>query len=169
MTTIKQLDKQASATFNNFMRRRGFGVEPGFCFWRKRGPLFDFLTPQILTGGTLLRINVTIWTPWIDNSDGEFETFPPTNLLIGGTLSEDFPDRMRSGDLYEIGSEAEIVNALRAVAFHFESKALKWFDSIDSSAAFLEYVGDKGFYPTEERAEVIRTGISRAFEMERFR
>jgi hypothetical protein len=92
MTTLTQLDKFADKWFNLEMRRRGFAVEKKFTYWRKRGPLFDLLVPHILTGGELLRVHVTIWSPWVDNVDGKFTTFPRDSMLIGGDLSDEVPE-----------------------------------------------------------------------------
>lgn len=94
MTTLVRLDKFADKWFNNQMRRRDFAVEKKFVFLRKRGPLYDMFMLQILTGGELLRVNVTIWSPWADHPEGELGEFPPKSCLIGGDLSDGFPEYM---------------------------------------------------------------------------
>lgn len=168
MTTFAQLDKQADKWFNNQMRRRGFAVEKKFVFWRKRGPLYDMFMPQILTGGELLRVRVSIWSPWVDSENGEFETFPPDYCLIGGTLSDEFPEQMFGGQLLEIENEAAMDASLRKLLKLVDEHALPWFVTINSFDSYVSYVGDKGYHPTPERQEAVKRGIARAFEKEQF-
>lgn len=148
------------------MRRRGFAVEKRFTFWRKRGPLYDMLISQILTGGELLRIHVTIWSPWVDNSDGDLGIFPPKSWLIGGTLSDEFPETMHGGQLFEIGRAQQLESTFPELLTLIDRHALPWFNSVSSYESYVSYVGDKGFYPTSDEEQRIKEGIRRGFAKE---
>jgi hypothetical protein len=169
MTTFAQLDKQAAKLFCDKMRRRGFAVEKKFTFWRKRGPLFDMFWSRILGGGELLRVYVTIWSPWVDSLEGEFKEFPPESSLIGGTLSDEFPEAMYGGEVFEIENEEKMNDSFEKLIRLIDRCALPWFESINSYDAYSAYVGASGFELTEEWKEQIRRGIARGFELERFR
>ena len=169
MTTMAQLDKYAAKWFNDQMRRRGFAVEKKFIFWRKRGPLYDMFLSEILTGGELLRISVTIWSPWAKHPDGEFDEFPPSYALIGGYLSDRFPEDMLGGcGGYFIENEETMEKTLRDVLNLIDKHALPWFPTINSYDSYAAYIGDHGFYPTPEFQEKLKKGIARGFECEPF-
>jgi hypothetical protein len=165
MTSLAQLDKFADRWFNNEMRRRGFAAEKKFIYWRKRGPLYDLFMPRILAGGGILRVHVTIWSPWVDSDDGTFTVFPPEELLIGGTLSDEFPEVMRGG-VFDIKDEAEVEIALRAILQLIDLRVLPWFGQIKSVESYFPWVGDHGFYPTPDAEAQIRKGIALAFQKE---
>ena len=165
MTTLTLLDKFADKWFNNEMRRRGFAVEKKFTYWRKRGPLFDLLVPHILRGGEVLRVHVTIWSPWVDNADGRFTTFPPDSMEIGGTLSDEFPEEMRGGTFW-VQDDAAIESTLRSMLELIDQRVLPWYAQINSPASYNEWVGDHGFYPTPEAEVAIKKGIALAFQNE---
>jgi hypothetical protein len=168
MTTIAQLDKYADKWFNDQMRRRGFAVEKKFVFWRKRGPLYDMFIPQILTGGELLRINVTIWSPWADQPDGALGKFPPASCLIGGTLSDEFPEQMHGGMLFEVEDEKNIDASLKQILALIDKHILPWFPTVNSYESYAAYIGDRGFHPTEEYQAKLKLNMARAFELEEF-
>jgi hypothetical protein len=167
MTSLTQLDKFADKWFNNQMRRRGFAVEKKFIFWRKRGPLYDMFMPQILTGD-LLRIHVSIWSPWADHPDGDLGEFPPKSCLIGGDLSDGFPEYMHSGELFPIADEESIEASFKHILALIDKNALPWFPTINSYESYASYIGDHGFHPTEDYQESLKLGIARGFDKEPF-
>lgn len=166
MTTLVQLDKFSDKWFNNQMRRRGFAVEKKSVFWRKRGPLYDMLLPQILTGGELLRIHLTIWSPWVDSVEGELGKFPPDSYLIGGTLSDEFPGQLHGGELFEISTEKNMEESLQAILRLIDQRALPWFRTVNSYETYVAYVGAPGYRPTPERQNQVKQGIARGYERE---
>jgi len=166
MTTFTQLDKFAGKWFNDQMRRRSFAIEKKFFFWRKRGPLFDMFIPQILTGGELLRLEITIWSPWVESLSGEFKSFPPDTCYIGGTLCNEFPERMVSGMLFHIENEEQVEISLQKILTLVDNNALPWFKTVNSYQTYAAYIGDKGYYPTPEFQEKLKVGIARGFENE---
>lgn len=165
MTTLTQLDKIASKWFHNEMRRRGFAIEKNFTFWRKRGPLYDLFRSRILTGRSVLRVDVTIWTPFVEHETGEITTFPPDSMLIGGHLGEEFPETMFGGT-FDVGEENMLEATLREILQVIDLRALPWFHSINSCETYNAYVGDHGFYPTPEAEQHIKNAIARAFDCE---
>lgn len=168
MTTLSQLDKYADKWFNDQMRRRGFAVERKFAYWRKRGPLYDMFWSEILSSGNNLRMNVTIWSPWVDHPDGDLGDFPPGKSLIGGNLSDRFPETMQSGELFSIDTEAAIESSLSNLLTLIDICALPWFSTINSYETYTFYLGRRGFHPTPEYREKIKQGIARGFEREPF-
>ena len=166
MATKSQIDKISANTIANKMRRLGFAVEKSFYFWRKRGPLFDVLWSEILSGGDVLRINVTILCPWIERENGEFEKFPVAESLIGGSLSDEFPNVMHGGQLFNIGSDADIEKSFNEIYGLLCKHAIPWFNSINSYESYCSYVGQKGFHPTKEFREQVKKGIALGFEKE---
>lgn len=167
MTTFAQIDKFAGKWFADQMRRRGFAVEKKFVFWRKRGPLYDMFLPQLLKGD-LLRINVTIWSPWADNENGELGVFPPSSCLIGGDLSSDFPELMHSGELFSVDSENSADKSFKKMLTLIDKKAVPWFSTVTSYEEYTRYIGAHGFHPTEEYQAALRKGIARGFVNEPF-
>lgn len=165
MTTLTELDKLAKILFKPEMQARGFNAEKKFYFWRKRGPLFDVIWPEILSSRKNLRLYVTILSPWIDSEKGEFEKFPLSTCLIGGSLSNGFPEDLRGG-LFDIENEKEIISAFEKIIHLIDERVIPWFDSIDSYDGYTSYVGRKGFHPTAEYREKIKRGIARGFELD---
>ena len=169
MTTLVQIDKFASKWFNDQMRRRGFAVEKKFLFWRKRGPLYDMFMPEILSGGVNLRIRMSIWSPWVDHpDDGQLGSFPPPYALVGGTLSEDFPARMSSGELFTIETEQQVEASLNNILSLIDKYALPWFPTVNSFESYIAYVDARGFQATREGKEKVRRGIAQAFDREQY-
>jgi hypothetical protein len=168
MTTLAQIDKIAAQWFQDKMRRRGFAVEKKFVYWRKRGALYDMFLPELLSGASHLRIRMSIWTPWIEDPNGDLGEFPPSYGLIGGTLSEDFPARPSSGELFLVATEKDIESSLQRILELIDRHALPWFPTVNSSETYLSYVGSRGFNPTREFKEKIKVGVVRGFELERF-
>jgi hypothetical protein len=167
MATLTQVDKIAAKWFHDQMRRRGFAVEKKFIFWRKRGPLFDMIMSEILTGGIHLRVRLSIWSPWVDDPEnGELGEFPPSYALVGGGLSEDFPARKMSGSLFSVETEQDIEESLRSLLQLIDEKALPWFPTVDSYEKYAAYVDARGFLATKERASAIKEGIARGFAKE---
>jgi hypothetical protein len=167
LTTYSQLDKVADGRFNSEMRRRGFAVEKKFYYWRKRGPLFDVLWPEIIGGGALLRVYVTILSPWIDDQEGgNFTEFPVRTGLIGGTLSTDFPERVQAGIVFKIETQEEISASLEEILLAVGQNAIPWFSSINSPETYFAYLGARGFYPDREFREQIKRGIEIGFARE---
>jgi hypothetical protein len=166
MTTLIQLDKCADEWFNQNMRRRGFSIEKKFYFWRKRGPLFDVFWSEILTGGSLLRVWVTVLSPWIDNLDGEFVKFPISVCVIGGPLSDNFPGDMIAGTLFDVGTKNEIDASFRKLSEIIGSSAIPWLDSVVSFDSYMAQLGRNGRMPTVAFRKKLREGIARGFEME---
>ncbi|BBB60392.1 hypothetical protein UNDKW_2119 [Undibacterium sp. KW1] len=167
MTTLTQLDKYASKWFHDEMRRRGFAVEKKFIFWRKRGPLFDMFVTRISSGG-FLEIKVTIWSPWVNHSNGELGEFPPDYSLIGGRLSDGFPTDMFGEPLLSVEDEQVMELSLRSLLVLIDQYALPWFPTINSYETYVAYVGKRGYNPTPERIEMVKAGIARGFQQEKF-
>lgn len=167
MTTLIQLDKFAAKWFADQMRRRGFAVEKKLIFWRKRGALYDMFMSEILTGGVNLRIRMSIWSPWVEHpEDGELGSFPPSYALVGGDLSEYFPDRMNSGELFPVETEKEIEESFKHILSLFDKYALPWFPTVNSYESYMAYVNARGFHATREHKDEIRKGIAKGFENE---
>ena len=167
MTTLAQLDKHASSWFNNQMRRRGFAVEKKFCFWRKRGPLFDVFFGRTLTGGELLRVHITIWSPWIDHpDDGQLGEFPPLEIAIGGCVSEYFPTIMSNGDGFLIASDEDVEGSLKEILQLIDDKALPWLAGINSYDSYAAMVDKRSCMGSRESKESLKLGIARGFERE---
>lgn len=167
MTSLVQLDKFASKWFHDQMRRRGFAVEKKFIFWRKRGPLYDMFLSHIISGD-LLRIHVTIWSPWAKDPEGKLGEFPPSYALIGGDLSAEFPEEMRGGKLFSVETEECIETSFKNILGLIDQYALPWFPTINSYESYASYVGDRGYHPTPEFQEKLKRGIARGFECEPF-
>jgi hypothetical protein len=168
MTTLAQLDKFADKWFCNRMRRRGFAVEKKLYFWRKRGPLFDVFWSEVIAGGTMLRVHATILSPWVDDPVcGEFTRFPVAELMIGGTLSESFPETMQGG-AFEVSNESDFEASFTTLLEYIDTRALPWFKSVNSYDAYISYVGRRGFHPSPEYREKIKAGIAIGFERESF-
>jgi hypothetical protein len=168
MATIAQVDKLAVNWFNDQMRRRGFAVEKKFTFWRKRGPLYDIFSPHILTGGLSMRMNISIWSPWIDSSTGELGNFPPQYYLVGGDLSEDFPEKLLSGEIFPINTPEEMDICFKKLIQLMDAKVLPWLIKINSCESYISYVNSRGFLANKERKEQIKLGIERGFLNEVF-
>jgi hypothetical protein len=167
MTTLTQLDKFAEKWFYKQIKRRGFAVEKKFYFWRKRGPLFDIFWSEIIGGGESLRIFVTIVSPWVDDPvDGEFVQFPVIDQLIGGTLSDRFPEVMFAGNMFKVKTEEDIEASLKQILVLIDERAVPWFNSVNSYETYLRYIGQRGFHPNPEYREKIKRGIDIGFERE---
>lgn len=167
MTTLAQLDKQASSWFNDQMRRRGFAVEKKFCFWRKRGPLFDVFFGRTLTGGELLGVHITVWSPWIDHpDDGQLGEFPPLDIAIGGDVSEYFPTYRLSGGQFLIASNAQVEDSLKAILQVIDEKVLPWLAGINSYDSYAAEVDKRSCMGNREYKERLKLGIARGFERE---
>lgn len=167
MTTMTQIDKYAVKWFNDQMRRRGFAVEKKFVFWRKRGPLYDMFMPELLSGGVHLRIRLSIWSPWVDHPEsGELGSFPPSYGLVGGTLSEYFPESKSSGELFLVGTEEDVAQSFVQIIDFIDKHALPWFPTVNSCESYLSYVNARGFQANRERRDQVRIGIARGFQCE---
>jgi hypothetical protein len=166
MTTLTQLDKFAEKWFNKQMRRRGFAVERRFYFWRKRGPLFDVFWSEIIGNGSALRVFATILCPWVDDpNDGEFSQFPIIYQLIGGTLSDRFPETMQ-GETFDVTAEEKIDASLKRLLGIIDRNACPWLNSINSYETYTSYLGRRGYHPDPEYREKIKRGIAIGFERE---
>lgn len=168
MTTLAQLDKYAEKWFHNRMRRRGFAIEKKLYFWRKRGPLFDVFWSEVIAGGTLLRVEITILSPWVDDPiSGEFSKFPVATSLIGGALSGTFPEHLHGGS-FEVSSESDFEASFARILELIDSRALPWLNSVNSYDAYVAYVGRRGFHPDPELRERIKEGLAIGFNREPF-
>lgn len=169
MTTLVQLDKYAEKWFHNRMRRRGFAVERKLYFWRKRGPLFDVFWSEVIAGGTLLRVYVTILSPWVDDPEfGEFSVFPVATSLIGGDLSKYFPEDIHGGGAFEVSTENYFELSFTEILEIIDLRVLPWLKSINSYEEYMSYVGRRGYHPHPELREKIKKGLAVGFEREPF-
>lgn len=166
MATISLIEKVAREWFSDQMRIRGFAVERRFTFWRKRGPLFDLLWSEVLSGGRWLRVGVTIWSPWVDDPEGRVGKFPPSSFLIGGTLSNKFPQLMMGGHLYEVETADSIRQSLTEILADVDRNAIPWFATVDSLESYMSYVGKGGSRPPLEYREKVRRGLELGFQRE---
>ncbi len=98
----------------------------------------------------------------------ELGTFPPDYALVGGDLSEDFPGRLASGELFSLGSEQEVEGSFKQLLNLIDGVALPWFPTINSYESYVAYVNRRGFLATSEAKEEIKLGIARGFEHEPF-
>ncbi|HRK22921.1 MAG TPA: hypothetical protein PLX06_13980 [Fimbriimonadaceae bacterium] len=166
MTSLNQLSKLAQRALTPLMKERGFSPEKRFVYWRKRGPLYDLIWSEVLTGGALLRIGVTIWSPWVDDPSGALHDFPPSSYLIGGSLSDEFPAVMHGGHLFDVSTPIKVEIAFRQILELLDGKAIPWFDSVRTFDEYMSYVGRRGFHPSPDYREQIRRGLAKGFESE---
>jgi hypothetical protein len=118
-----------------------------------------------LDRGELLCVHVTIWSPWVDNADGKFTTFPADSMEIGGHLADEFPEEMKGGTFW-VQDDAAIESTLRSMLELIDQRPLPWYAQINSPASYNEWVGDHAFYPTPEAELAIKKGIALAFQNE---
>lgn len=166
MTTLAQLDRLAAKEFHDQMRRRGFAIERQLTFWRKRGPLFDVLWSEILSSGVNLRVSATVWSPWIESTKGDLGSFPPRATLIGGTVSDEFPEKTHGGQLFSVGNESEAEYSFKTILGLIDERVIPWFQAVNSYETYVALVGTRGFHPAPEYRERIKRGIALGFERE---
>jgi hypothetical protein len=112
---------------------------------------------------------MSIWSPWITHPEnGELGSFPPDYALVGGDLSEYFPERMSSGELFPVGSDSDVEVSLKLILAQIDKYALPWFPTVNSFESYMAYVDARGFLGNRELKENIRKGITRGFECEPF-